>query len=158
LSTCSRVKWVVSSRNWQDIEDKLRQVGCKTRLSLELNAESVSVAIEFFIQRKVSELAEQRRYDKDTCDKILNHLTTNADNTFLWVALVFQDLNEKKASKRHIEKRLENFPSGLEALYERMLKQVDPSDDAELCRRILALITTVYRPIKFNELIALVEP
>ncbi|KAB5515120.1 heterokaryon incompatibility protein [Coniochaeta sp. 2T2.1] len=36
-STTSRAKWILSSRNWHDIEEKLAQDGQKVPLSLELN-------------------------------------------------------------------------------------------------------------------------
>ncbi|EDN92127.1 hypothetical protein SS1G_07989 [Sclerotinia sclerotiorum 1980 UF-70] len=45
LSISSRVKWLVSSRNWPEIEEQLQQAEQGTRLSLELNAESVSAAV-----------------------------------------------------------------------------------------------------------------
>jgi hypothetical protein len=54
-SVASRVKWIVSSRNWPDIEERLKQVG--QGLSLELNAKSVSTAVSIFIKQKVSQLA-----------------------------------------------------------------------------------------------------
>ena len=44
-SASSRVKWIVSSRNWLEIEGRLEQAGYKLRLSLELNAASVSTAV-----------------------------------------------------------------------------------------------------------------
>jgi hypothetical protein len=93
-SACSRVKWVVSSRNWPVIEEQLEQAGHKVRLSLELNAESVSVAVGVFIEHKVSQLAQQKKYDKQTRDAVLERLTSHANDTFLWVALVCQDLEQ----------------------------------------------------------------
>ncbi|KAF2683539.1 WD40 repeat-like protein [Lentithecium fluviatile CBS 122367] len=39
-SSASRVKWVVSSRNWPNIEERLANVGHRVRLSLKLNADS----------------------------------------------------------------------------------------------------------------------
>jgi len=68
-SVSSYVKWVVSSRNWPDIEERLEKAGHKLRLSLELNTES-----------------------------------------------------------------------GLDSLYKRMMQHISNSDDADLCRRTLALI------------------
>jgi hypothetical protein len=52
-SASSRVKWIVSSRNWPDIKKELERVEHKTSLSLELNAESVAAAVKTFIQQKV---------------------------------------------------------------------------------------------------------
>ena len=65
-SASSRVKWIVSSRNWPDIEEQLEQAGHKVRLSLKLNTESVSAAVTFFIQQKVCQLAQQKKYDEQT--------------------------------------------------------------------------------------------
>jgi NACHT domain len=54
ISPC--VKWIVSSRNEPDIEARLRPDNAQMRLSLELNEERVSRAIEMFIDFKVSKL------------------------------------------------------------------------------------------------------
>lgn len=53
----SRAKWIVSSRNWSNIEKRLEIAGQKVRLCLELNAESVAVAVSIFIKHKVLQLA-----------------------------------------------------------------------------------------------------
>jgi hypothetical protein len=91
-SAFSHVKWIVSSRNWPDIEEELERADYKTRLSLELNAESVAAAVKTFIQQKVCQLAQEKRYTPEVEDALLQHLTSNANDTFLWVALVCQDL------------------------------------------------------------------
>ncbi|KAF2633809.1 WD40 repeat-like protein [Macroventuria anomochaeta] len=154
-SASSRVKWIVSSRNWPSIEEQLGQAGHKVRLSLELNAESVSAAVSVFIQHKVSQLAQHKKYDMQTQGAVFEHLTSNANDTFLWVALVCQDL--EKTAKRNVLKKLNSFPPGLDALYERMMQQIGASDDAELCRRVLASIALVYRPLTLAELVSLSE-
>ncbi|KAF2621979.1 hypothetical protein BU25DRAFT_452376 [Macroventuria anomochaeta] len=155
-SASSRVKWIVSSRNWPEIEVQLEQAGNMVRLSLELNAESVSAAVSVFIQHKVFQLAHQRKYDQQTQDAVLKRLTANADGTFLWVALVCQDL--QTTARRNVLKKLDTFPPGLNALYERMMQQISVSDDAELCKQLLALAALVYRPVTLEELVALAEP
>jgi hypothetical protein len=154
-SMLSRVKWIISSRNWPDIEERLERAGHKVRLSLELNAVSVSTAVTIFIQHKVSRLAQQKKYDKWTQDAVLQHLTLNANDTFLWVALVCQNL--ESVSKWNVLKKLNSFPPGLNSLYERMMQQLSKSDDAQLCKQILAVITLVYQPLALEELTALVE-
>ncbi|KAF2625510.1 WD40 repeat-like protein [Macroventuria anomochaeta] len=154
-SASSHVKWIVSSRNWPGIEEQLEQAGHKVRLSLELNAESVSAAVSVFIQHKVSQLAQQKKYDKQTQDAVFERLTTNANDTFLWVALVCQDL--QATARRNVLKKLDSFPPGLNALYERMMQQISVSDDAELCKQVLASIALVYRPITLEELVVLAE-
>ncbi|KAH7398612.1 hypothetical protein BKA66DRAFT_407517 [Pyrenochaeta sp. MPI-SDFR-AT-0127] len=154
-SASSRIKWIISSRNSLDIEERLERAGSKVRLSLELNAECVSMAVNIFIEQKVSQLAQQKKYDERTRNAVLEHLALNANNTFLWVALVCQNL--EATLKRNVLKKLNLFPPGLDSLYGRMMKQISQSDDAELCKQILASVTLVYQPITLDELAALVE-
>jgi hypothetical protein len=49
LSASSRVKWIVSSRNWPDIKAQLERAGYKVKLSPKLNAQSVAAAVDVFI-------------------------------------------------------------------------------------------------------------
>ncbi|KAH7401121.1 beta transducin-like protein HET-E2C*4 [Phaeosphaeria sp. MPI-PUGE-AT-0046c] len=154
-SVSSRVKWLVSSRNWPEIEQQLEQTDQQVRLSLEVNSKLVTVAVDNFIRQKVSLLSSLKKLDDMTHDAVLNHLLSNANSTFLWVSLVCQALQE--TSKRHIHKKLESFPPGLTCLYERMMDQISGSDDAEVCTRILAISTLVFRPLTIKELPALME-
>ena len=154
-SISTRVKWIVSSRNWPDIEERLERAGHKVRLCLELNAESVSTAVSVYIQHKVLQLAQQKQYNDKTQDAVLDHLTLNANDTFLWVALVCQNL--ENIPRGRIRARLNSFPPGLDSLYERMMKQMCESEDSELCKQILASIATVFRPISLRELTSTVE-
>jgi hypothetical protein len=145
----------VSSRNWPDIEAQLDRTGHKVKLSLELNAQSVAAAVNIFIQRKVNQLAQEKQYKAEVRHAVLNHLTTNANDTFLWVALVCQEL--KRTANRHVLKKLAVFPPGLDDLYKRMMQQISESDDADTCRCILASTAVLYRPVTIRELVELVE-
>ncbi|KAJ5682061.1 uncharacterized protein N7477_002001, partial [Penicillium maclennaniae] len=144
----SQVKWIVSSRNWPDIEDT-------APISLELNEASVSEAVRRFIQHKVCQLVRVKKYNDETRDTICRHLSSNSQGTFLWVALVCQELD--RISRRHALHKLEAFPPGLDALYGRMIDEVRKSEDAASYTRILAVMSIVYRPIMLNELPSVVE-
>jgi hypothetical protein len=154
-SLSPRVKWIVSSRNWPDIEERLERAGHKVGLCLELNAESVSTAVGIYIQQKVHQLAQLKKYDNKTRTAVINHLSLNADNTFLWVALVCQNL--EKTSRRRTLAKLNAFPPGLNSLYQQMMEQIYKSEEADLCKQILASVAIVYRPITLEEVIPLVE-
>ncbi|KAI3195129.1 hypothetical protein DTO013E5_10216 [Penicillium roqueforti] len=153
-STYPQRKWIVSSRNWPDIEERLDSTNTAP-ISLELNEASVSEAVSKFIRHKVYYLAKVKKYSDETRDTICRHLLSNSQGTFLWVALVCQDLD--RISRWHALKKLKAFPPGLNALYDRMIDQVHNSEDAESCKRILAVMSIVYRPIAFDELVSLVE-
>jgi hypothetical protein len=154
-SASLRVKWIVSSRNWPTIEEQLSRAEHKIRLSLELNADAVAAAVAVFIQQKVDWLAQEKQYKAETRHAVLDHLTSNANNTFLWVALVCQDLI--MTPKWNVMKKLALFPPGLDSLYGRMMHQISESEGAEICRQVLASTAILYRPIKVPELVALVE-
>uniref|UniRef100_A0A0B7JQF2 NACHT domain-containing protein n=1 Tax=Bionectria ochroleuca TaxID=29856 RepID=A0A0B7JQF2_BIOOC len=143
----SRVKWIVSSRNWQDIEEKLDNAEQKVGLSLELNKTSTSKAVETYIGYKVEQLARDKNYDQETKQAVERHLNSNADGTFLWVALVCQELADPKTRKRHSLSKLQSFPRGLDSLYSQMVEHVCDSEDADLCREVLAIASVVYRPV-----------
>ncbi|KAJ5456081.1 uncharacterized protein N7458_004345 [Penicillium daleae] len=154
-SAHTHVKWIVSSRNWPEIEERLDTATRIAQISLELNEVSVSEAVKNFIQHKVRLLARVKKYGDETRDTICRHLSSNSQGTFLWVALVCQDLD--RTSRRHALKKLEAFPPGLNALYGRMIDLVRKSEDAKLCKRILAIMSIVYRPIALDELSPLIE-
>ncbi|KAF7903623.1 uncharacterized protein EAF01_006672 [Botrytis porri] len=154
-SISPRIKWIVSSRNWPNIERTLDTVTQKLRLCLELNEKSVSAAVATFIQFKVEWLAKRNKYHNDTREAIQQYLTLNANGTFLWVALICQELSN--VSRWKALQKVTLLPPGLNALYQRMLDQIMHSEDAELCRSILAVVSTVYRPVTLDELMAFVD-
>ncbi|KAH7187792.1 NACHT domain-containing protein [Fusarium oxysporum] len=153
----SRVKWIVSSRNWQDIEDKLDNTKHKVRLHLELNKDSISKAVDTYIRYKVDRLACHKKYDKETRDIVENYLTSNADGTFLWVALVCQELAGPTIRKRHTLNTLKSLSPGLNSLYDRMIGHIGDSKDAGLCKEVLVIASVLYRPITLDELKVLIE-
>jgi len=151
----SRVKWIVSSRNWPSIEKDLNTATQKVRLCLELNEESVFAAVATFIRFKVDWLAKRNKYNSDARDAIERYLSLNAKGTFLWVALVCQELSNTSGWKA--QQKLTAFLPGLDALYRRMMDQIRDSEDAELCTRILATVSTAYRPFTLDELASVVD-
>lgn len=154
-STSSRVRWLVSSRNWPNIEEQLERAHHKVRLSLELNAVSVKTAVTSFILAKVAQLAQEKSYSRHIQEAVREHLIFNADDTFLWAALVCQSL--ETTSEWNVLKKISSFPPGLNALYHRMMHHLREPDDAELCKSILATTVLVHRPLALVELISLVK-
>ncbi|KPM42909.1 Vegetative incompatibility protein HET-E-1 [Neonectria ditissima] len=155
-SSSSGAKWILSSRNWPNIEEKLGAVD-GIQLSLELNEHSVSSAVGAFIRYKVDRLSQAKKYDEKIRTAVLDYLTSNSDDTFLWAALVCRQLEDPKVRKWHTMAKLVTYPPGLEALYLRMMEQIYESLDADVCKEILATVATTYRPITLKELTSLVE-
>lgn len=153
LSSHPRVRWVVSSRNWPAIEERLNTAGQK--LWLEKNEESVSEAVAVYIQHKVRQLSTLKRYDKDLRDTVYQHLLSNSHGTFLWVALVCQELSN--IPRWNTSKKLAEFPPKLDAVYQWMINRISHLDDAQLYRNILGVVSVVCRPITLHELSSFVS-
>ncbi|KZL75752.1 beta transducin-like protein HET-D2Y [Colletotrichum tofieldiae] len=158
VSSSSQTKWLLSSRNRRDIEHIIRPIESRTRLSLELkeNAELVFRAVDAYIAQCVSKLAILQG-NKLLQDQVQREVRRKADGTFLWVALVVQEL--RKAEVLEVIDILNDIPTGLDELYERMIQQIREQgrQRPELCRKILSTVTTAYRPLRLEELQVLVD-
>ena len=83
LNLLSRVKWLMASRNRLDIEERLRSNSSCLKISLKLNSSYISCTIDTFIDFKVQELAEQKKYDSKLWEEVRSYLYENAEGTFL---------------------------------------------------------------------------
>ncbi|KAL7897419.1 hypothetical protein HDV64DRAFT_43406 [Trichoderma sp. TUCIM 5745] len=150
-SSSTRVKLLVSSRNELDIQKRLKDAKETSSVSLELNSTFVVEAIASYIRYKVREL----KVDYDTQAKVEQYLIKHANGTFLWVALVCDNL--KRVPRFQVRSVLHEFPPGLDHLYERMMEKICDAKAIDLGRQILAVALTVYRPLTLLELASLVD-
>ena len=149
-SSVPNVKWILSSRNRHDIEQKLVQDESRTRLSLELNAEHVSCAVDAYIDHRVSGLASVHD-DKALQDQLRDQMRQKANGTFLWVALVSREL--QTVESWNVLQVIEQTPTDLIALYDRMMTQIlQFKHNSEFCRLVLSTATSAYRPLHLREL------
>lgn len=155
LSNTCKARWIISSRNWQTIEGQLDSVSADARLQLELNTTAIAEAVHDFINHKVKELARGKRLTDDVRAKLNEYLVANADDTFLWVALVCEELSKLDVAARHILQVARSFPSGLTRLYERMMAVMSQSRDKKLCEAVLALSAVATRPLTLSEIATL---
>lgn len=162
-STLPHVKWIISSRNWPGIEKGLKEAKRGVQLCLELkaNAMQVSHAINAYIDDKLSSLnplLDDTLLEDGTLLKhrVRDILRNKADGTFLWVALVVQELSKGEVESWHVLQIVEEAPPGLDGMYDRMLNEVKRHGrDSEHCRRILSTATAAYRPLHMAEIGAL---
>lgn len=146
----SRVKWLVTSRNEPRIKELLESNDLP-HTSLELNSSLVSKAVGTFIDKKVAELARQKRYDSKLQLDIKSFLRDKAEGTFLWVAIICKELRNVIRARTWIT--LQEFPVGLESLYEQMMRRVESEEkDTELCKKLLCTVTLASRPLSLKEL------
>ncbi|GIK06160.1 hypothetical protein Aspvir_001804 [Aspergillus viridinutans] len=139
-TSASRVKWIISTRNRHDIEQQLKLNDSQTKLSLELksNTEYVSHAVGVYINDSVSQLESLQ--DNDTRrDQVQHILRQKAADTFLWVALIVQEL--KTVASWDVLDVLKEISTGLEEL-----------QNPEFCQLMLSTATLAYRPLHVLEL------
>jgi hypothetical protein len=165
-----KVKWLVSSRNEPVIEAVLEGHMARIRLSLELNTESVAGAVNAYINYKMSGLVE--KYEKTYADsqdpgileelrqvenEVAEELCRKADGTFLWVALVFKQIEETDCGADVVLEFVRKMPPGLEEMYDQMMRQIIKRNDdySQHCKQVLLTVVNTYRPLRLSELITL---
>ncbi|KAL4788945.1 hypothetical protein BDV19DRAFT_44040 [Aspergillus venezuelensis] len=151
----ARVKWIVSSRNREDIEQELEICDKETKLSLELNQNYISDAVAAYINHKVSGLKVLQR-NQILLEQVKKQLLQKSDGTFLWVALVVQEMQKCRRSAA-VLKLVGGIPQGLTPLYDRMLQQIQDFEeqDREPCILVLSIVTLGYRPLYLHEICCL---
>ncbi|KAN0086965.1 hypothetical protein V8E54_000653 [Elaphomyces granulatus] len=148
-SSC--IKWIVSSRNRYDIEQCLGIDDSHSRLSLELNADHISHAVDVYVDHKVSQLVSLQ-YDKTLQKEVRDQMHQKSDGTFLWVALVIEEL--QRVLGVDMLEVLEDMPSGLTLVYDRMMKHIQQlqSRYSRRCLRVLSAATLAYQPLHLREI------
>ncbi|KAH6955659.1 hypothetical protein BKA56DRAFT_638112 [Ilyonectria sp. MPI-CAGE-AT-0026] len=146
-----RVKWIVSSRNRYDIQQRLYLNNYRIRLSLEGNADDVSKAVEVYIDYKLSCLTSLKD-NTSLQDQVRDQMRQKANGTFLWAALVFQELQEVQTWD--VLRVVEELPADLVPLYDRMTKQIQQlkRQDYEFCQLVLSTVALSFRPLRLLEL------
>ncbi|EHK42985.1 hypothetical protein TRIATDRAFT_33537 [Trichoderma atroviride IMI 206040] len=158
-SASSRVKWILSSRNWPEIERRLADSKGLERvsLSLEVNADLVSRAVDAYIEHEISRL-HLIKYNPTIKDQMRQQMRQKANGTFLWVALVVKDLRDRQDAEYedplHILNILMEMPGDLTSLYSIMVDRIDKlkGDTPSLCKRILSIAALASRPLSLAEL------
>lgn len=159
LSTSSRVKWILSSRNWPEIERQLAESEGLERisLSLEVNADLVSRAVDAYIEHEILKL-HVIRYHPALKDQMQQQMQQKANGTFLWVALVVKDLRDRQDAEYEDPLSILNIlietPGDLASLYSFMVDRIDKfkGDTPNLCKRILSIAALASRPLSLAEL------
>lgn len=135
----------------------MRATDRNVELRLELNDDSISTAVRIYIEYKVNQLANIKKYNEDVRKQVLEYLCDKADKTFLWVALVCQELRRPTVQKRHTLRALTKFPAGLTPLYQRMMERILDSEDTAVYHQILGILCVAYRPMTLPELTSVAD-
>ncbi|KAK4140202.1 putative HET containing-domain vegetative incompatibility protein [Dichotomopilus funicola] len=147
----NRLKWILTSRNRVDIDENLALENPGAKLSLEVNSEAVSRAIETYIIHKVAEVSSLRSSPVQRTI-IQQKLLEKAEGTFLWVDLVLRSIRGILAED--VVRHIDETPLGLLPLYDRMMGGISKfaSNYRDSCLAVLSVATLAYRPLHILEL------
>lgn len=157
LTLTDKVKWLVSSR--PSVELKTPDT---TGSLVELDAQRLEDPVNAYINHKLSILETREGYDGQVLAKLAAEVRQRAKNTFLWVALVFKELDAE--DENHIPVHgtyaleiIGEIPSGLKELYNHMMTKIEKGKrrDPQYCRDVLVAAVLAYRPLTLSELAVL---
>jgi WD40 repeat protein len=125
-------------------------------LELKQNAEHVSTSIEIYINhhiRKILALQDDQKLQSET----LGILKSKANGTFLWVALVIEQLHS--TNHWEVEDVLEEMPEGLGNIYGLILGRIDKlrKKAREICQILLSIVAAAKRPLHLRELLVFIN-
>lgn len=118
------------------------------------NAAGVEHDIDRFIAAGIKQLSRIDGFDQKVLDHVNRELVARSEGTFLWIGFVMNELIEKRTCVEVLD-TLHTLPSGLHAIYNRMLLQIDDRQ-RKLSAEILKWVTLSVRPLKLKELAAAV--
>ncbi|RYP37177.1 hypothetical protein DL768_010894 [Monosporascus sp. mg162] len=159
LALSDKVKWLVSGRPTVELKTP------DTAGSLvELDAQRLEGPVNAYIDHKLSILKIREGYDDRILAEIANEVRHRAANTFLWVALVFKELDAGVEDLNPVHgayalEIIKEIPPGLSKLYHHMLTKIEKGtrSDPQYCKNALVAIVLTYRPLTLSELAVLAE-
>ncbi|UKZ48672.1 hypothetical protein TrVGV298_002900 [Trichoderma virens] len=156
VKTSDHVKWLLSSRNEKYIEKGLEKVPQRLVLELKQNAEQISLSIDAYIRHHIKEIGALDD-DEQLQRKTFDTLKGKAQGTFLWVALVVEQLH--RTDRWEVEDVLEEVPKDLEDLYGLILDRSEKlgRKGREVCQVLLSIVTTAKRPLHLGELLVFIN-
>jgi ankyrin repeat protein len=153
-SSQSRLKYLMTSRPYEQIVAKFKRL-LKSFPSIHIpgeeESEAISQEVNHVIKHRVEKLAEIMSLTNELKDDLAYHLIRTEHRTYLWVYLVFDNIETEgfKKTKKGIKEATRSLPKSVNEAYERILAK---SRDQMTVRRALAMILAANRPLTLSEL------
>ncbi|RYP39454.1 hypothetical protein DL767_002188 [Monosporascus sp. MG133] len=140
-------KFLVTCRpEISDIKYELDGIG----VSLRMDSSEVNADLSDYINHKVKDLAQRKKYSQSLGANVKEALESQAGGTFLWVSLM---INELESTPRYeVAGKLKDLPKGLDETYSRILDDNIPKERQEDARFLLLSMVAARRPLTKKEL------
>ncbi|KAJ4388409.1 hypothetical protein N0V85_007582 [Neurospora sp. IMI 360204] len=121
------------------------------RILGEDQCEEISKEVNLVIEHRVKEFSKRKKLNVELERKLRDMLLKIEHRTYLWVALLFDDLQDQSLKKTAdgIESAIKTLPTSVNEAYEKLLSR---STEHSTVRRTLCLILGALRPLSVSEI------
>ncbi|OBT66162.1 hypothetical protein VE03_05055 [Pseudogymnoascus sp. 23342-1-I1] len=154
LSNKITLKFLVTSRPLQHIEDKLNDLSQKIpaiRLAGEEDTDQILHEINLVIDYEISKIQQKWGVDYNTVCALREEFSKVEHRTYLWVKLIFDLIHQdlQSITKKGREKLFRTIPKSLDATYTTILNK---STNKELAKKLLQIVCVATRPLSVKEI------
>ena len=143
-----RVKYLVTSRRYYDIEDRFDElVICLTG---EDESEQTGKEIDLVIKDRVPTIAARKKFDRKTKDALQERLLATESRAYLWLCLALADIEKAFGitNPKKMRQFVDRIPKSVDEAYEAMLNR---STEPEQARNLLHIVLAAVRPFNLRE-------
>ncbi|KAH6636427.1 hypothetical protein F5144DRAFT_508878 [Chaetomium tenue] len=157
LSVSQKVRWLLSSRPEVDLLAGLKEQSVNSfnpsNSLVELDTQRLEEPVNAYINHKLMGFKYRGGYDDRVLAEVSREVRQRAENTFLWVALVFKELSSVEGWDA--VETVQSIPPGLTDLYGHMMTRIDEGNERnrQRCKNVLVATFLVHRPLSLSELI-----
>ncbi|KAE8364900.1 hypothetical protein BDV27DRAFT_171969 [Aspergillus caelatus] len=151
----SKLKFLITSRPYDHIRRGFWELE-KQLPTIHLSGDSeeevkeISHEIGLVIKKRVDDISDQRSLEKDERDMLAQKLNAVDNQTYLWVSLTLDVLeNIPSFTKGNVRRVMKDLPTAVDDAYEKILAR---SSDKGKARVLLHIITVAMRPLSLQEL------
>ncbi|KAF6800134.1 ankyrin repeat protein [Colletotrichum sojae] len=146
-------KPIILSRPLQDVPTTVLKSLVRLRLDPD-SADQISADLKTFIQERVAELSEAKRYPSSLRQLVEETFAKKSESTFLWVGFAAREL--RTVPINDVERYLASLPSGLSGIYDRIFKNIHPNH-VQRVQQVLLLAVIAYRPLDLEEVASMLN-
>ncbi|KAJ4401246.1 hypothetical protein N0V82_010880, partial [Gnomoniopsis sp. IMI 355080] len=150
----SRLKFLVTSRPYQDIESNFRTIPepQSIRLAGEDSNADISEEINLVIRVKVPIAGQKLGLGQEVQRALQERLLAVPHRTYLWLYLVFEEIDRShKRTEKAFIKKIGSLPTTVEEAYEKILSRLD-CEQREEAEALLHIVVGARRPLTLSEM------
>ncbi|KAJ4326183.1 hypothetical protein N0V84_003234 [Fusarium piperis] len=153
--TKASLKFLVTSRPYVHIERGFN--GIQTKLPMihlqgegQSESEKIAREIDLVVEARATQVCKELKLTKDEEKVLKGEMTQNPNRTYLWVYLVFEQLQGFAGhSSTQIKEDIRNIPRTVNDAYEKILSR---SPDESKARKLLHIVVAAKRPLNLTEM------